>query len=108
MIITRAPLRITFGGAPTDLDSYSQQFGGFCISATINKYVYVAINRTFTEEIFLKYSSLEKVKTADEIKHPIFREAIKMFVRVQASRRLSALGASMPDMDDIPRRRSGA
>lgn len=41
-------------------------------------------------------------------KADLFREAIKIFVRVQASRRLSALGASMPDMDDIPRRRSGA
>ena len=41
-------------------------------------------------------------------KADLFREAIKVFVRVQASRRLSALGASMPDMDDIPRRRSGA
>ena len=78
MIIIRAPLRITFGGAPTDLDSYSLQYGGFCISATINKYVYVAVNRTFNEEIVLKYSETEEVKTIDEIKHPIFREAIKM------------------------------
>lgn len=79
MIITRAPLRITLGGAPTDLDSYSRKYGGFCISATINKYCYVAINRTFQEEIVLKYSSMEKVKTVDEIQHPILREAIRNF-----------------------------
>lgn len=78
MIIVRAPLRITFGGAPTDLDSYSLNYGGFCISATINKYVYVAINRTFKEEIVLKYSETEEVKNVNEIKHPIFREVIRI------------------------------
>jgi hypothetical protein len=37
-------------------------------------------------------------------KADLFREAIKTFVRVQAAKRLSALGASMPDMREIPRR----
>jgi D-glycero-alpha-D-manno-heptose-7-phosphate kinase len=77
MIIVRSPLRITFGGGGTDILSYADRFGGFCVSAAINKYVYISINRTFIEQIFLKYSELEKVKIADEIKHPIFREAIK-------------------------------
>jgi Arc/MetJ family transcription regulator len=35
----------------------------------------------------------------------LFREAIKTFVRVQAAKRLSALGASTPQMPDVPRRR---
>jgi len=39
-------------------------------------------------------------------KSDIFREAMKTFVRVQAAKRLAALGGSMPDMPDIPRRRS--
>ena len=39
-------------------------------------------------------------------KADLFREAIKTFVRVQAAKRLSALGGAMPDMPDIPRRRS--
>lgn len=34
----------------------------------------------------------------------IFREAMKTFVRVQAARRLAALGGAMPEMPDIPRR----
>ena len=41
-------------------------------------------------------------------KADLFREAIKTFVRVQASKRLAALGASMPELEDIPRRRSAA
>ena len=35
----------------------------------------------------------------------LVREAIKAFVRVQAAKRLSALGAAAPDMRDISRRR---
>ena len=38
-------------------------------------------------------------------KGDLFREAIKMFVRVQAAKRLAALGGAMPDMPDVPRQR---
>ena len=41
-------------------------------------------------------------------KADLFREAIKTYVRVQSARRLAALGASQPDMPDIPRVRAGA
>ena len=41
-------------------------------------------------------------------KADLFREAVKTFVRVQASKRLAALGATLPDMVDIPRQREGA
>lgn len=78
MLITRTPLRISIGGGGTDLPSYYERYGGFVISAAINKHIYIAINRTFTSDYFLKYSSLERVKTLDEVKHPIFREALRM------------------------------
>ena len=38
-------------------------------------------------------------------KSDIFREAMKTFVRVQAAKRLAALGGSMPEIQDVPRRR---
>ena len=38
-------------------------------------------------------------------KADIFREAFKTFVRVQAAKRLAALGGSMPEIQDVPRRR---
>jgi hypothetical protein len=38
-------------------------------------------------------------------KADLFREAIKTFVRVQSAKRLAALGGTMPDMQEIPRRR---
>ena len=37
-------------------------------------------------------------------KADLFREAIKTFVRVQAAKRLAALGGASPEMADIPRR----
>jgi D-glycero-alpha-D-manno-heptose-7-phosphate kinase len=78
VIITRTPLRISLGGGGTDLPSYYERRGGFVISAAINRYLYVAINETFTDDYFLKYSALERVTAVDEIDHPIFREVLAL------------------------------
>lgn len=78
MVIVRSPLRITLGGGGTDLPSYYEKNEGFLISAAIDKYVYITLHDNFEKEIYLKYSKIEKAKTADEIKHPIIREALKL------------------------------
>lgn len=41
-------------------------------------------------------------------KAELFREAMKVFVRVQAGKRLAALGGTAPRMKDVPRRRPAA
>ena len=78
MIIARSPLRISLGGGGTDLPSYYRDHGGFLIAAAIDKYVYVTVMRPFTPGIFLKYSKLEHVESADDVEHPIIREAVKI------------------------------
>ncbi len=78
MLITRTPLRISLGGGSTDLPSYYRRFGGLVISAAITKYVYVGVNRTFTDDYFLKYSELERVREVPEIRHAIIREALTL------------------------------
>ena len=78
MIITSSPLRISLGGGGTDLPSYYREHTGFVISAAINKYVYITLHETFAEEIIVKYSKMEVVQSADEVKHPIVREALKL------------------------------
>ncbi|TMC10346.1 MAG: galactokinase [Chloroflexi bacterium] len=78
MLITRTPLRISLGGGGTDLPSYYRRFGGLVISAAIDSHVYIGINRTFTDDYFLKYASLERVRTVDEIDHPIIRSALQL------------------------------
>lgn len=78
MIITRTPLRISIGGGGTDLPSYYERFGGFVISAAIDKYVYVALHKTFQRTYMIRYSQHEAVDHVDSIKHPIVREAFKI------------------------------
>jgi D-glycero-alpha-D-manno-heptose-7-phosphate kinase len=95
MIITRSPLRISLGGGGTDLPSYYEQHGGFLIAAAIDKYVYITLHRTFVDELIVKYSKLERVRTVEELEHPIIREAMKL-VGVEAPY------LEMTSMADIP------
>lgn len=78
MIITRSPLRISLGGGGTDLPSYYEEHSGFLVAAAIDKYVYITLHQTFVDELIIKYSKLERVKSADQVEHPIIREAMKM------------------------------
>mgnify|MGYP000978300765 CR=1 FL=1 len=80
MIIARSPLRISLGGGGTDLASYYQDYEGFLVAASIDKYVYVTTIRPFTSGIFLKYSKIEHVNLVSEVEHPIIREALNMLL----------------------------
>jgi len=51
------------------------------------------------------YEQALEVADPEMDKADLFREAIKTFVRIQASKRLAALGGSMPEMQAITRRR---
>jgi len=77
MIIVRSPLRISLGGGGTDLPSYYREHEGFLIAAAIDKYVYITLHQTFVEELIIKYSKLERVASANDVEHPIIREALK-------------------------------
>ncbi len=77
MIISRAPVRLSMGGGGTDLPSYYSKFGGFLMAVSINKYVHILVNKRFYKDIRLSYSETEIVKNVDDIKHNIFREALK-------------------------------
>jgi D-glycero-alpha-D-manno-heptose-7-phosphate kinase len=78
VIITRTPLRISLGGGGTDLPSYYRRNGGTVIAAAVNKYIYIGINRTFTDDYFIKYSEMERAREISEIRHPIVREALQL------------------------------
>ena len=75
MIITKTPLRITFAGGGSDMKSYYNLHPATCISATINKYVYVLVKKRFDDKIYLKYSDNEvvDVNNLDGIKHDFIR-----------------------------------
>lgn len=78
MIVTRTPIRIPLGGGGTDLPSYYTQYGGFLISAAIDKYIYITVNKRFEKSIRVSYSSTEIADSVDDIKHPIVREALRL------------------------------
>jgi len=78
MIITRTPLRISIAGGGTDLPSYYRRFGGELVSAAIDKYIFVSMNRTFRPDYQVKYSKFEEVDTIDAIAHPVVREALRL------------------------------
>jgi D-glycero-alpha-D-manno-heptose-7-phosphate kinase len=78
VIITRSPLRISLGGGGTDLPSYYRAHGGFAVAAAIDKYVYIALHQTFVPELIVKYSQMERVAHASEVRHPIIREAFRL------------------------------
>ncbi len=78
MIITRAPLRLSIGGGGTDLPFYSSKFGGSLITAALDKYVYIIVEkRDFTDESLIKYSQTEIVKDHKDIKHNSIRAALE-------------------------------
>lgn len=95
MIIVRSPLRITLGGGGTDLPSYYEKHGGFCLAAAIDKYVYITINENFTDKLIVKYSNMEKVKRAGDVEHPIIRECFDLL-------KLDGRGLEVSCMADIP------
>lgn len=78
MIIAKAPVRISLGGGGTDLKSFYSRFGGFLIAGGIDRYIFICANRRFEATVRLSYSQTEQVENINQIKHNIFREALKL------------------------------
>lgn len=78
MIISRTPFRISFSGGGTDLKEFYKHEPGAVTSTTIDKYMYVTVNKRFDHTIRVSYSHTEIVDSVDEIKHPIVRETLKL------------------------------
>ena len=78
MIISKTPLRLTLGGGGTDLPPYYSMHGGFVVTAALDKYIYLIVNRRFEEEVRLSYSITEIVKSIDDIRHPVVREGLRL------------------------------
>jgi D-glycero-alpha-D-manno-heptose-7-phosphate kinase len=76
MIITRAPLRISFVGGGTDIKEFYSQYPGRVISTTIDKFVYIATHTGDFDDFIMKYSKTESVKDASEITHTRFKESL--------------------------------
>ncbi|HTT25356.1 MAG TPA: GHMP kinase [Thermoplasmata archaeon] len=79
MIISQTPLRISFAGGGTDLPSfYRAHGGGAVVSAAIDRYIHVLVNAKFDASIRVAYSETENVDSLEQLKHPLFREAMRV------------------------------
>ena len=94
MIISRTPFRVSFAGGGSDLPSFYRKSTGAVLSTSIDKYMYIAIHPYFEKDkIQLKYSKTEQVDSIDAIKHPIFKEVLKMY---------GLTGVDLNSIADIP------
>jgi len=78
MIISRTPLRVSFVGGGTDIKECYSVLGGAVVSAAINRYIHIIVNRKFDNKIRVSYSKTEIVTRPEELRHPIVREALRL------------------------------
>jgi D-glycero-alpha-D-manno-heptose-7-phosphate kinase len=77
MIISRAPMRISFVGGGTDLPDFYTRYPGRVISTSIDKFIFIAINHApFTNHVAARYSISEEVPHPSQLKHSRIREAL--------------------------------
>jgi len=78
MILTKTPLRVSLVGGGTDLyPFYHNHGGGKVVSFTINKYVYILVNKPMEDKVRVSYSKTENVKLARDVEHELVRACLK-------------------------------
>ncbi|MBA3045374.1 MAG: GHMP kinase [Candidatus Thermoplasmatota archaeon] len=81
-IISRSPVRISFGGGGTDLASYYEKYGGVVVSAAINKYFYTILEIRLDDRIQIISSDLQLNQTVSDAYHLKFGEGLDIPVAV--------------------------
>ena len=99
VIITRAPLRISFAGGGSDFPAVYRRSPGAVVATAINKYMYITVNRKFDDKIRASYSITEMVDRVDDLKHELIREALRMTGITG--------GIEITSISDIPSRGTG-
>jgi len=99
MIVSKTPLRMSFVGGGSDLPAFYQEEMGAVLSTSIDKYMYICVNKKFDNRIRVSYSQTEDVADFRDIQHPIVREALDIM-------NISG-GIEIASMADIPSKGSG-
>ncbi len=80
MIISKTPVRVSFFGGGTDYPDYYKEFGGAVLSTSIDKYIYVTVNKIaglLDHKYRIAYRKLELCNHVSEIEHPVVRAVIQ-------------------------------
>ena len=99
MIVARTPLRMSFVGGGSDLPSYYRKSGGAVLSTSVDKYMYVTVNKKFDSSVRLSYSVTENKDSVGEIEHPIVRNTLEL-LNIKG-------GIEITSISDIPSQGSG-
>lgn len=81
MLISRAPVRISFFGGGTDYPEYFLNHGGAVLATAIDKFSYVTVS-PFLSNLFdystrISYRKVELVSDIRDIEHNVYRECLK-------------------------------
>ena len=79
MIITKTPFRISFVGGGSDHFNNSSNVSGRVICTTINKYMYVSVNKKYNNKVRLSYSLTENVDNVNQLDHQIIKKTLEFF-----------------------------
>lgn len=60
------------------MPAYYENGYGAVVSTTINKYIYITLNKRFDDTIRLSYSQTENVDHVEDLKHDIAKACLKM------------------------------
>jgi D-glycero-alpha-D-manno-heptose-7-phosphate kinase len=99
MIVTKTPFRISLLGGGTDLQYFYKIQPGSVVSFSINKYMYVNLNKSFADNFRIAYSEVEIVPELNLIKHNLVRSILK-FLEVRQKLEIVSIA-------DIPSNGSG-
>src|SRR5688572_27336124 len=99
MIVSKTPMRMSFVGGGSDLPAFYREEMGAVLSTTIDKYMYIAVNRKFDQKIRISYSRTEEVETPQQVEHPLVRHALAV-AGIDG-------GIEIASMADIPSRGTG-
>ena len=79
MILTKTPLRISFAGGGSDYFHDNLDIDGRVVVTTLNKYIYVLLNKKHGDKIRVPYSETENVDSSNQINHQLIRETLSYF-----------------------------
>lgn len=82
MIITRAPLRVSFFGGGTDYPSHFIEHGGAVLGSAIDQFAFITASPFRSEGLFdyairVTYREIELVRDLEDMKHVPIREALR-------------------------------
>ncbi len=78
MIVSKTPLRMSFVGGGSDLPAFYRDEVGAVLSTSIDKYMYICVNKKFDGRIRVSYTRTEDVEARQLVEHPLVREALEL------------------------------